>query len=40
MNVSIKGKVKGGVWFLSKKIEIDETRQVSGKDLQLNQIGK
>jgi LEA14-like dessication related protein len=40
VNVRIKGKVKGGVWFFSKKIEIDETRQVSGKDLQLNQQGK
>lgn len=40
VNVRIKGKVKGGVWFFSKKIEIDETRQVSGKELQLNQIGK
>lgn len=40
VNVRLKGKVKGGVWFFSKKIEIDETRQVSGKSLQLNQLGK
>lgn len=33
VNVRIKGKVKGGVWIFSKKIEIDEKRQISGKDL-------
>jgi hypothetical protein len=31
--VRIKGKVKGGVWIFSKKMEIDETKTVSGKDL-------
>jgi len=40
VNIRFKGKVKGGVWLFSKKIEIDETRQVSGKSLQLNQLGK
>lgn len=33
VNVRIKGKVRGGVWIFSKKIEIDEKRQISGKDL-------
>ena len=33
VNVRIKGKVKGGVWIFSKKIEIGEKRQISGKDL-------
>lgn len=33
--VRIKGKVKGGVWIFSKKMEIDETKTVSGKDLKL-----
>jgi LEA14-like dessication related protein len=35
VNVRIKGKVKGGVWIFSKKMEIDQTRVVSGKDLRL-----
>ena len=33
VNVRFKGKVKGGVWIFSKKIEIDETRQIPGKYL-------
>jgi LEA14-like dessication related protein len=33
VNVRIKGKVKGGIWIFSKKIEIDEKRQVSGRNL-------
>lgn len=36
VNIRIKGKVKGGVWFFSKKIEIDEKRQISGKNLSPN----
>lgn len=35
VEVRIKGKVKGGVFIFSKKIEIDETKTVSGKDLKL-----
>ena len=31
----ITGKVKGGVWFFSKKIAIDETKTISGKNLVL-----
>lgn len=33
VNVRIKGKVKGGVWIFSKKIDVDEKRQISGKKL-------
>lgn len=33
VSVNLKGKVKGGVWFFSKKIKIDETKTVSGKEL-------
>jgi len=35
IELQFKGKVKGGVWFFSKKIEIDETKTISGKDLRL-----
>jgi LEA14-like dessication related protein len=35
VKVRIKGKVKGGIFFLSKKVEVDETQTVSGKDLNL-----
>ena len=35
VKVRIKGKVKGGVFFLSKKVEVDETKTISGKDLNL-----
>jgi LEA14-like dessication related protein len=35
VKVRIKGKVKGGIFFLSKKVEIDETKTISGKDLNL-----
>jgi LEA14-like dessication related protein len=35
VKVRIKGKVKGGIFFLSKKVEIDETKTVSGKDLNI-----
>lgn len=36
-NVAIRfaGKVKGGVWIFSKKMEVNETRNISGKDLRL-----
>lgn len=36
-NVSVRfaGKVKGGVWIFSKKMEINETKTISGKDLRL-----
>jgi LEA14-like dessication related protein len=33
VNVRFTGKVKGGIWFFSKKIKIDETRQIPGKSL-------
>lgn len=36
VNIRIKGKVKGGVWIFSKKIEIDEKRQISGRNLSPN----
>jgi LEA14-like dessication related protein len=35
VKLRIKGKVKGGIFFLSKKVEIDETKTVSGKDLNI-----
>jgi len=35
VSVRIKGKVKGGIFIFSKKMEIDETRSVSGKNLRL-----
>lgn len=35
VKVRIKGKVKGGIFFLSKKVEVDETKTISGKDLNL-----
>lgn len=35
VSVHLKGKVKGGIWFFSKKFEIDETKKISGKDLKL-----
>jgi LEA14-like dessication related protein len=35
VSVRIKGKVKGGVFIFSKKMEIDETRTVSGKNLRM-----
>ena len=35
VKVHITGKVKGGVWIFSKKIAIDETKSISGKNLQL-----
>jgi LEA14-like dessication related protein len=33
--VRIEGKVKGGVWFFSKRFPVNEKRTVSGKDLRL-----
>lgn len=33
VKVRIKGKVKGGIFFISKKVNIDETKTISGKDL-------
>lgn len=35
VKVRIKGKVKGGIFFLSKKVEVDETKTISGKDLNI-----
>jgi hypothetical protein len=35
VSVRIKGKVKGGVFIFSKKMDIDETRNVSGKNLRM-----
>ncbi len=35
VKVHLIGKVKGGVWIFSKKIAIDETKTISGKNLQL-----
>ncbi|MEN9440603.1 MAG: hypothetical protein RLZ33_679 [Bacteroidota bacterium] len=35
VKVRIKGKVKGGVFFVSKKMDVDETKTISGKDLNL-----
>jgi LEA14-like dessication related protein len=31
----VKGKIKAGVWFISKKFDIDETKTISGKNLVL-----
>ena len=33
VKVRLKGKIKGGVFIFSKKIEFDETRTMNGKDL-------
>jgi hypothetical protein len=33
VQVRLKGKIKGGVFIFSKKIEFDETRTMNGKDL-------
>lgn len=33
VSVRFKGKVKGGIWIFSKKIEVDETRQIPGEYL-------
>jgi len=35
VNVRLTGDVKGGVWFLSKKQRIDETREISTDKLKL-----
>jgi LEA14-like dessication related protein len=35
VKVRIKGKVKGGIFFVSKKMDVDETKTISGKDLNL-----
>jgi LEA14-like dessication related protein len=33
VNLKISGKVKGGIWFFSKKIKVDQTTQIPGKNL-------
>ena len=33
VNVRLKGKVKAGVWFVSKKIEVNESRTIDGSTL-------
>ncbi len=33
VNVRVDGKIKAGVWFLSKKIKVNETHEISGKSL-------
>lgn len=33
LNVRLKGKVKAGVWFVSKKIDVDETRSLDGLNI-------
>jgi LEA14-like dessication related protein len=33
VNLRISGKVKGGIWFFSKKIKVDQTTQIPGKNL-------
>ncbi len=33
VDVRLKGKIKGGVFIFSKKIDFDETRKMSGKNL-------
>ena len=33
VNLIVKGKVKGGVWIISKKIEVNDTIKVPGKNL-------
>ncbi len=35
VTVRLKGKAKGGVFIFSKKVEIDETRTISGKNLRM-----
>jgi hypothetical protein len=33
------GKVKGGIWFVSKKVKIDETIKIPGKSLKFGMGG-
>ncbi len=33
VDLHIKGKVKAGVWLISKKIDVDEIKSISGKNL-------
>ena len=40
LNIRLKGKVKGSVFGLSKKIPVDETKTVSSKDLNLRGLMK
>lgn len=35
VNLRLKGTVKGGVWFISKKEQIDEVREISTDKLKL-----
>jgi LEA14-like dessication related protein len=35
VNIRLKGKVRGGVFFVSKKFLVDETQTISGKDLRI-----
>lgn len=35
IEVRIKGKVKAGVFIFSKKLEMDETKRISGKSLKM-----
>jgi LEA14-like dessication related protein len=35
VNIRFKGKVRGGVFFVSKKFPVDETQTISGKDLRI-----
>lgn len=36
LSVRLTGKVKAGVWFVSKKIDVNETRTMDGLNLNLN----
>lgn len=33
VNLRVSGKLKGGIWFFSKKIKVDQTTQIPGKNL-------
>ena len=35
LSLHIVGKVKGSVYGFSKRVKVDETKQISGKDLKI-----
>ncbi len=38
VNIMLKGKVKGGIGIFSKRMEIEESREIKGADLKLGSI--
>ena len=39
VSIHLMGKVKGGIWFVSKKVKIDETIKIPGKSLKFGMGG-